>query len=438
MHYKTLIVGLIFLINPSINIVDILPDAIGFALILHAVSSVVNISPSIEESALNAKKLMLLSVFKCMITPIMYSVVGDDKTFILLFTFCFTLAESVYMVYCFSYLFTGTSYLNTRYGTDPQLSVTHLKLISYIFVAVRAFFTVLPEMEYFPAFYQESDMLTEANISILTPYKSILVSANILAVLITGIFWFVAVRTYIKKLSGYKSFNDELKEAAENTYVNPTKSILKNTKFAIYYSAAGFLCMFDIYIDGLNLLPDFIGIALIALGMISIAREFRFPAKELKLACAAFAISLLSFGLNIWFWKKLYVIGTIRFSRIAPQYFALFAVLAAGTAVMIFLYRAFRNLFCEMVNNRVGIDASEEFVRLNKQNHKTRLSLKNRANIAFVIGIIAEISSLLEFASIYSFHEYWMINLVIHLVLLWITYSMICDYRDQVVLKYQI
>ena len=107
-----ILAGMIFLFNPHINIIDVLPDVIGYILILHGLSKI----SDLERNLLSAKdkffKLAWLSAAKLaclLITPIF------DETLYLIFTFCFGLLEVMWMIPAFVDMFHGISFLEERY-----------------------------------------------------------------------------------------------------------------------------------------------------------------------------------------------------------------------------------------------------------------------------------------------------------------------------------
>ncbi len=107
-----ILAGLVFLFNPHIHIIDILPDLIGYALILHGMSKL----SDLERNLLSAKKrfqnLAWLSAGKLaclLILPIF------DETLYLIFTFVFGLFEMLWLIPALIDLFHGISFLEERY-----------------------------------------------------------------------------------------------------------------------------------------------------------------------------------------------------------------------------------------------------------------------------------------------------------------------------------
>ncbi len=107
-----ILVGMIFLFNPHIHIIDVLPDVIGYMLILHGLSKISDLERNLLSAKQKFLKLAWLSAGKLaclLILPIF------DATLYLIFTFCFGLLEILWMIPAFSDLFQGIAFLENRY-----------------------------------------------------------------------------------------------------------------------------------------------------------------------------------------------------------------------------------------------------------------------------------------------------------------------------------
>ncbi len=107
-----ILAGMIFLFNPHINIIDILPDVIGYILILHGLSKISDLERNLLSARGRFLKLAWLSAAKLaciLILPIF------DATLYLIFTFCFGILEVMWMIPAFIDLFQGISFLEQRY-----------------------------------------------------------------------------------------------------------------------------------------------------------------------------------------------------------------------------------------------------------------------------------------------------------------------------------
>ena len=107
-----MIVGCIFLFNPFINIIDVLPDFIGYLFIMRALSELSDLERNIRNARARFKSAMWVSLVKC---ALVFASMIFDSTWYLILTFSFGILESMYLIPAFIDLFYGISYLEGRY-----------------------------------------------------------------------------------------------------------------------------------------------------------------------------------------------------------------------------------------------------------------------------------------------------------------------------------
>ena len=153
-----MIVGCIFLFNPFINIIDILPDFIGYLFILRALAELSDLERNVRNARARFKAAMWVSVVKCAL--ILASRIFDS-TWYLILTFSFGILESMYLIPAFIDLFYGISYLEERY-TDHKSRFDALPQFGGIFDKTefengRAYFEVFAQnmRDRNPAFAEE-------------------------------------------------------------------------------------------------------------------------------------------------------------------------------------------------------------------------------------------------------------------------------------------
>jgi hypothetical protein len=153
-----MIVGCIFLFNPFINIIDVLPDFIGYLFIMRALAEMSDLERNIRNARARFKAAMWVSVVKCAL--IIASRIFDS-TWYLILTFSFGILESMYLIPAFIDLFYGISYLEERY-TDHKSRFDALPQFGGIFDKTefeggRAYFEVFAQntRDRNPAFAEE-------------------------------------------------------------------------------------------------------------------------------------------------------------------------------------------------------------------------------------------------------------------------------------------
>ena len=112
-----LFLALLFLINPSIQVVDIFPDFIAYFIIINRISYATDRAPYFAEAKSALSKLTLVSLLKL---PAYFVVVfarsgnvGDTDIYAL-FAFSFAFVEAIFSVIAVYYLFEGAFYIGQR------------------------------------------------------------------------------------------------------------------------------------------------------------------------------------------------------------------------------------------------------------------------------------------------------------------------------------
>ncbi len=109
--------GAIFLFNPTINILDPLPDLIGFWMIAYALTAVAYLSEHMYEARKNFVYLAFLEGAKLLVN---LTVPGTSGSFLLLMTFCFVVLEMILFLPAVGSLFEGISSMGTRHGAPDS------------------------------------------------------------------------------------------------------------------------------------------------------------------------------------------------------------------------------------------------------------------------------------------------------------------------------
>ena len=119
MKIGAILAGLIFLSNPNIGIIDVLPDFIGYLLIIHGLGVTTIIVPHFNGAARNAISLFIISTLKILCVPLLWR---NIPSFPLVLSFSFGILELIFLIPMVVKLFDGLSYVGIRYGVSSILS----------------------------------------------------------------------------------------------------------------------------------------------------------------------------------------------------------------------------------------------------------------------------------------------------------------------------
>ncbi len=279
-----LIAAFVFLFNPNANLIDILPDAIGYLLLLLAIRNAQDIFPHFDEAYSGFSRLFWVSLAKIPALYLMMSIVNlnnYERAIITVFAFSFAVLELLFALPAFRALFSAFSHLGEKEGLLPLLAAGRskrglegLERITYIFLIAKSVLSFLPELSLLSVF----ETLGEVQIGAVNPAKfyPLFLLIGILAGLGFGIIWLYYAIGYVndvRKSTVLKAFLEEKAETVSGTV--QTASQRRMRLCALYLIIAALVLAFDLILDGRNYLPDVYSAIAFCLAFLLLLRESR-------------------------------------------------------------------------------------------------------------------------------------------------------------------
>ena len=112
MNIGYLIAGCVFLFNPTVNLIDVLPDVAGYLLILKGLYRLSDLNGKIKTARQKFKAAVWISLGE-LLAMLMIPIL--DVTWYLILSFVFGVLKLIYLIPAFVNLFEGISYLELRY-----------------------------------------------------------------------------------------------------------------------------------------------------------------------------------------------------------------------------------------------------------------------------------------------------------------------------------
>ncbi|MBQ7390707.1 MAG: hypothetical protein IJW02_06350 [Clostridia bacterium] len=392
--YALIAIALVFLFNPNVNLIDILPDCVAYLLLIFAIGRLHETVPYLAECKGALVKLTLVTLIKIPAFSVMYANMGWGKDIVPLFTLVFVALELILLYSAVENCFRALGYIGERTDCasvrDPytigKRSATPeaLRVLTYIFLIARAVLNLIPEI----MLLTPED--TELRRKLQENYPAVLVICIITAIII-GIVWLVNALGYVKairKKGDLKAAIDSLKVhvAPEEMSV---KERVKKLNGSLSLLAISSLFIFDITLSdfgGYNILPHFIyGILLFfAIYSLSVDRHGRICIT----ACAgAYSlVSMLCHFFTLRFFDS-FTYADLRYSDPAKadympvKIFTVFEVLI----LILFLAVCVKALIGFIRENTDVSPTDPTYTRTNERNHK-RLSI--RASLILCLSAI--------------------------------------------------
>lgn len=271
--------GLVFFMNPVTQLFDVMPDFIGALLIYAGLRKAALADGYFEDARKLSLYLFWLYILK---TAFSFSLLSDSGN-ALPFTFISGVAEIIFVCAFFHKLYMGFDYTFMRSDRKSAVyDVNSVYILSVIFTISKCVLAFLPEMLEFVK--QNEDINLSANhaytmsVIRLKPYAIILA---LFIQLILGIIFVVKTGKFFRTVIKDSEYIDAvISKAHEYICENRKKYISKALGTSCSFFAASALFMADIFVEGMDILPDFLSVVCITIAFAYICRtnpDVRFP-----------------------------------------------------------------------------------------------------------------------------------------------------------------
>ena len=279
--------GMFFLVNPVITIIDVIPDVIGYILLVYGLDKPADMD---DRFAKAKRSFTILAIISGLKTAVCLFLTVLDGTFIILFSFVFAVGEAVCFIPGIINLFGGFHYYGMRYESNACYGVYKKKsgsivkvcssgsvlVFSVIAFAVRALACFLPQL---PVILQ-----TRTTVSIgsqyavdwtyFVPHFYFFASIITLAVCLPWAFRF---RSYVKGITLDERLMTKLSSLYEENIAGDKNHFAeKKTAVVKILTILGAVFCFSIYIDYVNWLPGGVAGVFFAFAAITMRQETKY------------------------------------------------------------------------------------------------------------------------------------------------------------------
>lgn len=430
MDLKLFFVGMLFFVNPNVNIIDIIPDFFGLMLMFHSLRKLRDLSSDIEKTRIAVIKLIIIDLLKQ--AALAWTIFSSSEAgFLLVFTLCFTIVELIFFTSMLSSFFNGLLFLGTMHdGSDTLKHLSGIKNASLVLFAVREILTLAPELMYL--------RIDEELGYLIADFKGGVVVLSVVLQLISGIIWLIFITRYISVVKSDQQFFDNLTEKY-NTTVLPRKNLFteRAIKRGIYMFGAAVLLTTNLFLDGVNFIPGYISAIAFILMIILLKKYIKNVAVSVLAAsiylCTATAYEIF----NNVFAEKYYNFGISKNFESYHMYITTTVLSAIKALSLILLLLIILRIVIGLINDHTG--SEPEYLTERSMNivKKERHSLRIKAYILFSLLILSSLSSVAQTVFLnYPVFSYWIIDIVIHLVSFIYAVSFIGSFNNQLELKY--
>ena len=306
--------GFLFLANPNLGIVDFLPDAVGYLLIIHALGVTPVIVPYFRDAARTSVALFAIEVIKLLCLPLLLK---NITSLPLVLSFSFAIIELIFLIPLVGKLFNGLSYVGMRYDVpaildykekekinrDPSSgektfskvrieNAPKIKRAAVVFFIFRALISLIPNLSDLQLTESDSKS-TDVSFFKLSDFGNLFTAAALFFGLIAMIVILIRVVPFFFRISKDSAFKASFLSVCEKTKNDPV--ISRNFRMNRVTVLLGIAVVSSVFLipDGVNYVVGAIPATLIALtALLLLKRCGKFVVISIipAIGCAVFSI----------------------------------------------------------------------------------------------------------------------------------------------------
>ena len=393
----------VFLFNPNINLVDVLPDFIGYAILIACLSVLCDLNEDIAQARSRFLSALVIDVVKLFSVFFVFgsSQTDEQNTMLLLVSFCFAIIECVVVIPAYISLFKGFISLGYRFENNSVLkmkneykrkNITENMLYAKVaFVIVKAAAYTLPEFSVLSSHtYDESSHMVY-----LYDFVGLLRGISIFAMLIIGAIWLVRVIKYFSFVKSDKVFMDALcKEYSEKILPRESLFVRKALKLVFVLFGAAAVLLIDFRIDYFNLIPDTLAaLVLIAAAFVAKKRVPSFRKYFIPFVIYA-VVSLAAQIIEYRFFSEYYYSMIIKSDAAYRAYVVMMVASVLDAISFILAVSAIMVVLAWVIKNHTGFFVPDVTLNVEDKIKKVHQRLTKKLYLFFGIALLCAASDI--------------------------------------------
>ncbi len=253
-------VGMVFLFNPVVGLVDLLPDFAGAFLIAASMTEIAMLDSRLEQAR---RLIYYVAGISAVRSVLMFFMFDMDESAMLSSVFLLGVAELFALIYFAVSFFGGIAYIAQRSESDNVLGdVDRIRRLWIIFCIVHTAASVLPELTALPQLTarvnpESLTWATERQIVLYRNYARLLFGT---VSFIMAVWWFKNTYAFMKGVREDERFKESL-SARYGSFIeaNPLQNVFWDMRFALIAFTAGCALLLNFTVDGMAVLPAWLG-----------------------------------------------------------------------------------------------------------------------------------------------------------------------------------
>ena len=303
------VAGAVCLFDPFISVVDVLPDALGYLFMLLGLYRLADMDDRLMEAAKGLRYLALIGVARLLSLFLAFGLVSPNEqpVFLLLILFTLGVLDCIVLIPMWKNFCGGILYLGSRHNATAMFDrrglggrtriynvVERYSACSAVFFVLRELCAILPEVT---VLTHEKGGVEAGEATQFYDFVGLYRLVGCGVSLVLGIVWLVMTVRLIRKLKGDTPFFEALTEKYRTEVLTRRDLFaMRAVKASLGCLLVAAVCALDVYLDNINVLPDFLAALFLVLSVVFLRR---YAGKNIPALVAAVAYGLVS-GLS-WY-----------------------------------------------------------------------------------------------------------------------------------------
>ena len=394
----------IFIFNPNINIIDLLPDFIGYIIITVSISKIADLNETLDEARIAFQRMIWIDAAKVLALFWSFGMAYDSEqnSSLLLWSFVFGVVELIFAVPAFSKLFSGLMSLADRYPSGVifyrkkhlisqklrrKSEAERLRTYTLVFLTLKAVFSFLPELaDLSNTAYDEQSGFVD-----LYQFVGLLRFLAFIPILILGLIWIVRMIVFFARIMSDAPFISAL----ENDYI--ANVLPREGHFIKRRIQASFLVLIiavvltvDFRLENINVLPDILS-AIAFIALFSMLGKYISKAKKFCFASSITFIvaSTLSYVSECYFFSNYSYNDIIRSDEAYAAFIIMIGLeIVKGAVLVLTIIGTYRALSL-IINDHTGYVLGQENITEATERQANALRAELRAPLKFMVVLAA-------------------------------------------------
>ena len=431
-----ILAGVFFLFNPNINVVDVLPDFVGYLLIYRGLFHASFLSDNLRQARDLIWKLAMITAVRAA-SAVLLPYTSD--TFTLLLVFIFAVLEAMYAIPAITTVFEGAYAVGTRldcpsiYHTVERKKRTkqgivtrvvegaeRFKIFTVVFFLLKTVASVIPEL---PSLQLTDDLSGDSRYQLpLVMFRPWLYVFTGIVVLIVGIVWLVQAVRYINGLRRDSSLCEGIREYfAKNVASEPGLMAAIRMKKILFLIGIAACTSVTFTLDGLNVLPNIIAAVFLFFAFLMLLPKDKRAVTGMILSVILGSFSIGNLFVQVPYFREYTAQDSYYITEAANMYGTVRICGMLEFMLMLASFAWLFILFCRAVKGDtayIGILGAEHKPQYNADARRQEMyhSVLTRMIAAGVVGVIYFGMEIASYTVSVHYPEFWLATFAVSVI----------------------